>query len=533
MTTYTAGKDYPSDLPDVPESMPPKNLVAASQFTGLYTKVASGGPAGGDGIKVFGLFYDVYLNEFNPEPSTSNPNDDFPFFYRFIYWTVEGELLTRGRFRGKPGERKVGLAASQFIEGQGFNGNRVAVRDFQGRVLDPDKPGELWVTTSYGLPNVESDINGNITGTPGTFKTPSSFGWRSQETNGGWTVSGIPGTGSGLGALYNASGNQTSTPGNNEDSDKPGSGGTGDGTPPEEPELDPLPSINWFNKPTRWNPPLIGTATGAYVPVYMGDDEVDLSAPRTRDIFLGEYGIGARIRRKGYLRQYIINAEDFRVETGEVETEVENPDWDNNQAMIDLEKGWVYGFRFHYNPEQVAIGTQPILNIDPAFLTSGKEQAFPVAAEGSSVQFPIYLNRIEDVSFLRKNQYIHVRDLYKGYSKKDKKLLMGPTGTGKYLRQDIRGIRDRGTGYDLEFLYRTAMGRPFPTALRGDTADLGVILGLPMQLKLSKHINYVGRLTSLTYTHAMFSEEMVPMFTVVNLGFTRVPDAQSFGGAKE
>jgi hypothetical protein len=90
------------------------------------------------------------------------------------------------------------------------------------------------------------------------------------------------------------------------------------------------------------------------------------------------------------------------------------------------------------------------------------------------------------------------------------------------------GILDRGTGYDLEYLFRTALGRPWVTQLRGTTADLGVVVGLPMMLNLGGGMKYSGRLTGLTYTHRYFTQDMVPMFTDVQITFTRMPDSVQF-----
>lgn len=527
MTTYVPSKDFPNNVPDTPLAWPPTNLVASSQYTGLYAKVRSTSPAS-DGIKVFGLYYDVYLDQYDANRTDSLGNEVSPFSYRFIYWFVEGTLQTKVGFKPKPGVTKTILNDSQF-QGYtasdtptypGFGRDFTVVKFFEGRYLDPDKTSERWVTYALGDPQL-------IHGT----RTPSDFGWSNKPTGAGYTTAGIPDPGKGLGPYEydeasDSGGSRTPEAGSGSGGDS--GGNTGDDT---EPPQDPLPIINWFNKPTRWNPPLIATATGTYLPVDLGGKEYDYTEPDSRNTILGSGKVGARIRRKGYIRQYVINSEDFRVNT-EQETDVESPDWDNNQAMIDLEKGWVYGFRFHYNPDQVSMGTLPITSIDPAFLISGKEKAFPVAADGAQISFPLYLNRIEDVSLLQNKGYqAFAQQLYQGYSPKDRKLLR--SNKRQYWREDLEGIRDRGTGYDLEFLYRCAMGRPFPTALRGDTADLGVILGLPMQLHLSKHLNYVGRLTGLGYNHVMFSEEMVPMFTVVNLTFTRIPDAQSFDGAEE
>lgn len=501
MTVYTAGQDYPSRMPD---SDPPNNLVAASQYAGVYVK--TGSPVGG--VRVYGLFFDVYLSEFDQTEEDTTGNG---FRYQFVYWYMEGELKTKGRFVGKAGYKKTLVESTTR-----YNNQYEVLTGFLGKTFDLSNTDERFALESYGNEHRS------------TRRTPREWGWQPVILGPGATSWGDPANGQGWQSYYKYTTGDQESGGDT----APGAPTAPDNTADDPIVEEPLPDLNLFNAPTRWNPPLIATATGAYVPVDLGGGSLDLSEPNTRDIILGSGAVNDRIRRKGYLRQYIVSAEDFRVNT-EKETNVESPDWDNNQAIIDLDKPWVYGFRFHYNPEQVSMGTLPINNIDPAFIISGKESAFPAAAEGAQVSFPLYLNRIEDVSLMQQKGYqAFGQQLYKrGYSKKDRKLL--DANKRLYWRQDLEGIRDRGTGYDLEFLYRCAMGRPFPTALRGDTADLGIILGLPMQLKLSRYLNYVGRLTQLSYNHVMFSENMVPMFTVVNITFTRIPDAQQFDGASE
>ena len=226
--------------------------------------------------------------------------------------------------------------------------------------------------------------------------------------------------------------------------------------------------------------------------------------------------------RKGTIQQYIVNEEEWKVTGANSVTTKYNKkgkpaktdSWTAEDSVLDPKVR--YGFRFHYNPSEISFGTQNIDGVDPSVIVSGLDKAMPVAADGASIGLTLYLNRIEDMSFLERGDRGEVklwRDLYAGR---------------RISTDDLKQLAERGTAYDLEFLFRAALGRPYRTALRGETADLGVIVGLPLLLNLGGRMRFVGRLGSLQYTHTSFTQDMIPMFTAVNISFSRVPDAAQF-----
>lgn len=276
------------------------------------------------------------------------------------------------------------------------------------------------------------------------------------------------------------------------------------------------------------NPPMHRAASGASVPrmietvsngtrkfVAPGDAAFDVySASRERE--LGAGNPETRRQRHGILYQYWQT--DLKAQTV----------WSTrtNSAQSSLDGNKRYGFKFHYNPSSVSHSVGVITTgVDTGLIASGGTNAIGITGGGAtgSLTITLYLNRIEDMALFKVNRdgvpTMDYRDIEHYY--------------GTLTKEEIIGIYNRGTGYDLEFLYRAVLGRSYDTYLRGNTADLGMAFALPSVLDLSagavpgevKHgQRYAGLVTSVDYTHLSFNERMVPLWTMVNISFRRVPD---------
>lgn len=312
--------------------------------------------------------------------------------------------------------------------------------------------------------------------------------------------------------------------------------------------------------PPRFNPPLISYASGAWTPRLREKDEDGFrpveTVPGDRSRILGPDQDERRVNQRGVLIQDLTHSQDwvYRAEdtpeakdasrTTWLEQEADvifdddenrtwlereadrasrpNPEedrWEKDQSA--LENGIPYGFRFHYNPSTISMGVGITDEVNPSMIISGRETWKPVGALRNlgTVSLTLYLNRIEDMGFFRKvgtsyqwASQTPIENAYSGRRPNDK---------------EIEGIMTRGTEYDLEFLFRTILGRPFPTALRGRTANLGTIWGTPCQLWLSASMRFTGRVEGIQWSHRSFNRWMVPMWTEVNLQFVRFPDALS------
>lgn len=308
--------------------------------------------------------------------------------------------------------------------------------------------------------------------------------------------------------------------------------------PPASPSNAPDP-YNYGN-PKRnfnfieFNPPINRFTSGAYVD-RTRKNQTSTNSQIGRNEILGPDRFDTRLLDKGVIYQDT----DSKIPEADGTTSwgLKNPTYKNFNTMGQHR----YGFKFHYNPSTIDFSVRTDNNtIDPALYLSGMTRAVPIAtASLPVVTFSVILNRIEDVSALQTG----------GWGAKDMLYYYGR----KLTDEEKFGIVTRGTGYDMEYLFRTMLGRPYVTDLRGTTADIGVAFGLPLILDFSpkslvditkidgkrvpttstfgsspaQHgLRYWGRITGISYTHREFSREMVPMFTELTIEFARFPDAK-------
>jgi len=180
-----------------------------------------------------------------------------------------------------------------------------------------------------------------------------------------------------------------------------------------------------------------------------------------------------------------------------------------------------YGFQFHYNPGSLSMaygGPQPV---DVSLMASGREKflTFGSASGSGTIGIQLILNRINDMKYFDPA----TGRLKAGVSPN---VFSGrPPST-----QELSDIYNRGTMYDMEFLFRTLLGYAYESFLgRGmswdkKTADLGWLGGKPVEIHLGKSLRYLGRVVSLDITHVLFTERMVPTFSEVSIGIQRIPD---------
>ena len=170
-----------------------------------------------------------------------------------------------------------------------------------------------------------------------------------------------------------------------------------------------------------------------------------------------------------------------------------------------------WGFRFMYNPSTFGYQSSSNNAVD---WTLGSSDPATLLSGNSSVTFEVYINRIPDLKYLRlKNPTFSEEQLY-----------------GRKLDPvEKAGILNRGTEYDIEFLYRVLNGDPLKDSLllsskySGVTSDFGYTTGVPCWLVLNENLRYYGSVASFNVNHAMFDLNMVPMLSTVSITFARYP----------
>lgn len=191
---------------------------------------------------------------------------------------------------------------------------------------------------------------------------------------------------------------------------------------------------------------------------------------------------------------------------------------------LDTKKPW--GFRFVYNPTSISYSTSMDTSIDWILATHD-----PANYIGGSfgVGLTLYLNRVADMTELA-----GLKNKWSSYGQNYPRTLR---------EEEVQGILHRGTEYDLEFLYRVVNGDPKPSentlltykenGQNPKTADFGYITGTPVWLKIHPNMRYKVSLASLSVNHVIFTEQMVPMFTTVDLQFIRYPIASELDSTVE
>lgn len=474
-------------------------LTSPASTASLGWRFTTGGQSGTP-VNRYEIFYDVYLKNAS--------GSDFNYVYRYWYRAVKLESSPQSpvpRWVFVPNSRAVTISVTD-----------VSVRK---KIRVDGKDIDLPTLPLTGVGQVGPTV---------TPYSPSSFGWKGsgQGTQVGSINRGPGGTYFPTANPFGFTGTSPA-PGNNSGgggSEESTSGSDEPGDSSDDPYRSEGPPIPGFNKKrkTFFNPPPVISITGAYVPVvydWQGEAvRVDVSEPSTRQTLLGAGSYSARIRRKATITQWIQFDDEWRVKQGGSVTDKKGKttdSWSTDQPLVP--NGVRYGFRFTYNPSEVSFQMSPIPGIDPGVIISGLGRSFPMGDEdGGSIQITTYLNRIEDMAFLRptKNGW--------GYAG------VNPYGNRDIPQEHKTGIATRGTGYDLEYLFRATLGKPYNTQRGIVTADIGLILGLPLLLNLGGGMTYTGRLTGLSYSHMYFTSDMVPTFTQVSMSFTRFPDAVSF-----
>ena len=177
-----------------------------------------------------------------------------------------------------------------------------------------------------------------------------------------------------------------------------------------------------------------------------------------------------------------------------------------------------YGFQFQYNPGTVAMNYYTSPNVDVTMITSGTEMFNLAGVSGSqgSVSFQIIINRIFDMQYY--DEFGNLQNPER-YAKR-------PANAA-----EEKDIYNKGTMYDLEYLLRVLMGTTMSSYLRGEnTADMGWLPAIPVELHLGKSLRYLGVVNSLNVNHMIFNERMVPLFSTVDIAFVRLPDYPASGG---
>lgn len=171
-------------------------------------------------------------------------------------------------------------------------------------------------------------------------------------------------------------------------------------------------------------------------------------------------------------------------------------------AAAELTSRW--GFRFLYNPTTISTSASRVdsFYIDPRSasnrVVSGINQNF------QQISFQVLLDRVPDLMAdnLRDDDY-----------------------APRLKAGDKSGLLKYGTHWDLEALFRVCNG-VWDLKDMGKTGNIGVLFPANARLLLGKE-NYFGFIQGVNYTDVMFTQDMIPVRTRVDINFRRHVDIEA------
>jgi hypothetical protein len=199
-----------------------------------------------------------------------------------------------------------------------------------------------------------------------------------------------------------------------------------------------------------------------------------------------------------------------------------------NVAATSVPDTTQYGFKFLYNPNTVTMNWGSIMQTDPVFEASGKDQFIPGTANlvSSTIDFSLVLNRIDDFTYIGPNGLLNAaNNPYGDFNARNN------NKTNEY-----KEIYEKGTMYDLEYLFRVMHGNgayvSYKSVLqKGITADPGWLPVRPIELHLGNKLRYRVRIASLSVSHTIFNARMIPILSTINISCVRYWDGGIYGTA--
>ena len=203
-----------------------------------------------------------------------------------------------------------------------------------------------------------------------------------------------------------------------------------------------------------------------------------------------------------------------------------------------------YGFKFLYNPQTVSMSWGAIAKTDPVYQASGQDPFVAGTSNlvNSFIEFSILLNRIEDFNYINENGLISpgITTPASGYV--NTTTLQGIKQASTIAKSpypqfnskgdpndEFKEIYQKGTMYDLEYLFKTMHGQGAYAAYKsvlmgGVTSDPGWLPVRPIELHLGNKLRYRVRISNLSVNHTIFNSRMVPILSTVNITCARYWD---------
>ena len=187
-----------------------------------------------------------------------------------------------------------------------------------------------------------------------------------------------------------------------------------------------------------------------------------------------------------------------------------------SSVAASLDTQW--GFQFLWNPTQIGTSVQRNANLVPQAMDAfaGRAPLFPGT---EALSFVAVIDRVNDFACFKSdpNQAPYHADYY-GKS----------AGALQNTSALITDLMKKGTMSDIEFIFKMingdgANGATWTNALGRKTADINFLAPTPVAVQFGPNadsLSYVGWVESISVSHQMFTEDMIPIHSEVTINMS-------------
>jgi hypothetical protein len=201
----------------------------------------------------------------------------------------------------------------------------------------------------------------------------------------------------------------------------------------------------------------------------------------------------------------------------------------NVAASLDTQ----WGFQFLWNPTQIGTSVQRNANLVPQAMDAfaGRAPLFPGT---EALSFVAVINRVNDFACFKSLSLpsTTLTDLSK------ERLDFILQGAASYYPKSAGAVQDtnnlikelmaRGTMADIEYIFKMingdgANGTTWTNALGRKTSDINFLAPTPVAVQFGPNadsLSYVGWVESISVSHQMFTEDMIPIHSEVTINMS-------------
>jgi len=187
-----------------------------------------------------------------------------------------------------------------------------------------------------------------------------------------------------------------------------------------------------------------------------------------------------------------------------------------------------WGFQFLWNPTQIGTSVQRNANLVPQAMDAfaGRAPLFPGT---EALSFVAVINRVNDFACFKALSFTAVTDL--ANERLDQGVAAYYSKSAGAVQDTVQLVKDltaKGTMADIEYIFKMingdgANGATWTNALGRKTADINFLAPTPVAVQFGPNadsLSYVGWVESISVSHQMFTEDMIPVHSEVTINMS-------------